>query len=82
MIPVSLLMFVAYAGFSIFFALYHGDVEVINVNNLHTTVKFGLQQFTQYAYLVFAVIFMFLTYCLLETGELSLKELSGIVDIS
>lgn len=81
-IPVSLLMFVAYAGFSIFFALYHGDVEVINVNNLHTTVKFGLQQFTQYAYLVFAVIFMFLTYCLLETGELSLKELSGIVDIS
>lgn len=59
-------LFILYAGVSIFFARYSEDVYVINVNDMYSLVKFGVQQFTQYVYLLFSGFFCVVSYDLLR----------------
>ncbi len=81
-IPKQLIIFTAYMGISVFLALFHGDTYVINVDNQYAPVKFSVQQFTQYAYLLHAVIFMAMTSDLLVKGRMKTDDVWKALDLS
>lgn len=68
------LPFLGVCLFSIPLALFNGDVEVTDIDGLHATVKFSIQQFTQFAYLFIAISTTWITAYLLKLKIIGWKR--------
>ncbi len=80
--PKLLVCFLLYAAISISFALLYTDVYVINVDGDYGMLRPSVQQFTQYLYLFFGVVFMAFTSHMLYLKKVSVQKLLHILDIA